>query len=382
MPELGTQDSPPETMTVTRRSFTPSPVQPRRCHKAFTHDASGDGERAPLSRRLSLLVWSLWLAGLTFPADAAELQLGIPVACTREDPCSIQNHVDLKEGPGVQDYGCGVLTYDGHRGTDFQVRDLARMRAGVPVMAAGPGVVRSVRDEMPDTGKKDYEAAGETDRALGNAVAVDHGSGWSTFYGHLRSGSVKVRPGDRVEQGQTLGEIGLSGNTEFPHLHFEVRRRGAVIDPFTGASPGSPCGVWSGSLWEPDVQERLPYTPTGVVCAGWSPSVPDRSAVLEDCERPLLLSASSSVIVAWIELFGLRKGDDIRVTLSGSDGSVLAEASSVMEKDRAREFRYIGKKRPAAGWSKGTFRARYTVIRTVQGERKVVFDIVQETEIQ
>jgi hypothetical protein len=290
--------------------------------------------------------------------------------------------VDLKEGPGVQDYGCGVLTYDGHRGTDFQVRDLARMRAGVPVMAAGPGVVRSVRDEMPDTGKKGYDAAGETERALGNAVAVDHGSGWSTFYGHLRGGSVKVRPGDRVEQGQTLGEVGLSGNTEFPHLHFEVRRRGGVIDPFTGASPGSPCGVSSGSLWEPDVQERLPYTPTGVVCAGWSASVPDRSTLLEDCERPLLLSASSPLIVAWIELFGLRKGDDIRVTLSGSDGSVLAEASSVMEKDRAREFRYVGKKRPAAGWSQGTFRARYTVIRTVQGERNVVIDIVQETKIR
>ncbi|WP_247877773.1 M23 family metallopeptidase [Azospirillum thiophilum] len=50
----------------------------------------------------------------------------------------------------------------------------------------------------------------------GNAVVVDHGNGWETQYSHLKRGSVAVRPGVRVEAGTVLGQIGLSGRTEFP----------------------------------------------------------------------------------------------------------------------------------------------------------------------
>jgi hypothetical protein len=316
------------------------------------------------------------------PVPAANLQLALPIVCGSENPCSIQNYVDLDAGPGVRDFGCGVLTYDGHRGTDFQVRDLKRMASGVHVVAAAPGIVRAARDQMPDSGKKGYEAAQETDRALGNAVVVEHGGGWSTFYGHLRQGSVQVRPGDRVETGQPLGEIGLSGNTEFPHVHFEVRREGAVIDPFTGAGPGTACGDTSRSLWEATARARLPYTPTGVVCTGWSASPPDRGAVLVDCDRPAGLTTSSPAIVAWIELYGVRKGDDLRVTLKAPDGAALAETTAVLKQDRAREFRYLGKKRPAAGWDRGTYRARFTVERTVDGKTMRVIDSAREVVIR
>jgi hypothetical protein len=326
-------------------------------------------------------VLALWLTGLA-SAAAADLRLGLPIACDAKDPCSIQNYVDLAHGPGVRDFGCGVLTYDGHRGTDFQVRDLARMRAGVPVVAAAPGVVRAARDRMPDTGKKGYEASGETDRALGNAVVVEHGGGWSTFYGHLRQGSVRVRPGDRVESGQTLGAVGLSGNTEFPHLHFEVRRHGAVIDPFTGAGPGSNCGDTSHSVWESAALARLAYSPTGLVCTGWSASPPDRGAMLENCDRPAALSTSSPAIVAWIELFGARAGDALQLTLAAPDGTALAETRAIFDKDRAREFRYIGRKRPAGGWSKGIYHVRYTVTRTVGNEPEVALDVTREVDIR
>jgi hypothetical protein len=316
------------------------------------------------------------------PVSPADLWLALPIACGAEDPCSIQNYVDLDPGPGVKDFGCGVLTYDGHRGTDFQVRDLARMKSGVPVVAAAPGVVRAARDQMPDTGKTGYEAAKETDRALGNAVVVDHGGGWTTFYGHLRQGSVKVRPGDRVEKGQKLGDVGLSGNTEFPHLHLEVRKEGVVIDPFTGAGPGSSCGDTSRSLWDTAARDRLPYTSTGVICSGWSAEPPDRAAVLEDCDRPGGLTARSPAMIAWIELFGVRKGDTLRATLSGPEGTTLAETTAVLEKDRAREFRYVGKKRTATGWPPGTYRVRVTLGRTTDGARRTVIDSEHEVVIR
>ncbi len=325
---------------------------------------------------LPCVVAFLWL-----PVAAADLKLALPIACP-DKSCSIQNYVDLDSGPGLRDFGCGSLTYDGHRGTDFQVRDLKRMKAGVPVLAAAPGVVRATRDVMPDTGKTGYDTAGETDRALGNAVVLEHDNGWTTSYGHLRQGSVTVHPGDRVMQGQKLGEVGLSGNTEFPHLHFEVRNRGAVVDPFTGAGPASACADASHSPWDATARARLPYTPTGIICMGWSAATQNRATVLDDCERDAGLSAASAAIVSWIEIYGVRKGDTLHGTLSGPDGASLAEITAVLEKDRAREFRYLGRKRPPAGWPRGRYRARFTVARITDGAERTVVDTVREVVIR
>jgi hypothetical protein len=119
-----------------------------------------------------------------------------------------------------------------------------------------------------------------------------------------------------------------------------------------------------------------------VVCAGWSASPPDRGAVLDDCDRPADLSSSSRAIVSWIELFGVRQGDSLSGTLSAPDGTTLAEITDVIGKDRAREFRYIGKQRPAAGWNRGAYRARFTVTRAVAGESRVMVDITRETELR
>ena len=65
----------------------------------------------------------------------------------------------------------------------------------------------------------------------GHHVLVDHGSNLFTVYAHL--GEIFVKPGQRVEAGQVLGEIGMTGYTTGPHLHFEVR------DNFVAVNPGS-----------------------------------------------------------------------------------------------------------------------------------------------
>ena len=343
-------------------------------------EASGRTPRA--ARLVGTAVCLAFAASAASTASAAELRLASPLACGPADGCSIQNYVDLQAGPGVQDFACGVLTYDGHRGTDFQLPDLKRMRDGVAVLAAAPGVVRDVRDGMPDTGKQAYDARGEADRALGNAVAIDHGSGWITFYGHLRQGSLKVRPGDRVARGQILGEIGLSGSTEFPHVHFELRHEGKVVDPFTGAAAGSACGGGPGSLWDAAVRAERPYVASGVLCAGWSAAPPERAAVLDDCERPAGLTRSSPAIVAWIELFGLRRGDEIRITVSAPDGGVLAQAAHVVDRDAARRFRMVGRKRTAAEWPAGVYRARYELVRRAHSGAQTVLDLAREVELR
>ncbi|WP_018656582.1 M23 family metallopeptidase [Actinomadura flavalba] len=72
---------------------------------------------------------------------------------------------------------------------------------------------------------------------LGNHVVVDHGDGVYGVFAHLRRGSVAVRRGERVTAGQVLGQVGNSGNSSEPHLHFHLsdtpRHLVAAGIPFT-----------------------------------------------------------------------------------------------------------------------------------------------------
>ncbi|WP_341279831.1 peptidoglycan DD-metalloendopeptidase family protein [Paenibacillus sp. FSL H8-0537] len=65
----------------------------------------------------------------------------------------------------------------------------------------------------------------------GNAVIIDHGGGMWTLYGHIREGGIKVSKGDSVSKGQKIAEVGSTGNSTGPHLHFEVRINGSTTDP-------------------------------------------------------------------------------------------------------------------------------------------------------
>jgi len=65
--------------------------------------------------------------------------------------------------------------------------------------------------------------------SYGNYVLIDHGGGIATLYSHMSSNAVSV--GETVTAGQTVGWVGLTGNTFGYHLHFEVRENGATVNP-------------------------------------------------------------------------------------------------------------------------------------------------------
>ncbi|HRO58545.1 MAG TPA: M23 family metallopeptidase [Burkholderiaceae bacterium] len=99
------------------------------------------------------------------------------------------------------------------------------------VIAVADGTVVDVVDDLDDqTPPKLPDPATITLQNVdGNHVTLDLGQGRYAFYAHLKKNSVAVRVGDRVTRGQVLGEVGNTGNTSAPHLHFHVMDSPSVL---------------------------------------------------------------------------------------------------------------------------------------------------------
>jgi murein DD-endopeptidase MepM/ murein hydrolase activator NlpD len=99
----------------------------------------------------------------------------------------------------------------------------------------GGNEVHSGLDISADRGQPVFATAGGVveftgwNGDYGNMVTVNHSFGMVTRYAHLST--MFVRPGDRVERGQTIGQIGTTGRTTGPHLHYELLVNGQLADP-------------------------------------------------------------------------------------------------------------------------------------------------------
>jgi murein DD-endopeptidase MepM/ murein hydrolase activator NlpD len=63
---------------------------------------------------------------------------------------------------------------------------------------------------------------GKDPKDIGNFVLLDHQNGEYSLLMHMKTGSIKVRSGDHVQQGQIMGRIGFAGDSIFPHLHYSL----------------------------------------------------------------------------------------------------------------------------------------------------------------
>ncbi len=64
---------------------------------------------------------------------------------------------------------------------------------------------------------------------FGYVILIDHGFGYTTFYGHNKAN--KVRKGQRVKRGDIIAYVGNSGRSTGPHLHYEIQVNGVPVDP-------------------------------------------------------------------------------------------------------------------------------------------------------
>jgi len=300
------------------------------------------------------------LAVLLAPAAAAQ-EFRTPLACTGAG-CFIQNYADLDPGTGVADPVCGVRTYDAHDGLDFRVAGAEAAR-GVDVLAPAPGVISGVRDGEADGA---YIASGKSavaDRECGNGVAIDHGSGWESQLCHLKKGSVRVKPGDRLVAGQVVGQVGLSGFTQFPHVHLSLRRDGAKVEPLTGKPlAGVACsaaGVTPGPHWSAAAKPSLAVGDARWFDAGFSGEAPQKDPSL----GVGAVSRDSSAFVFWALAVSPRSGDVLKVRLTAPDGKTIAESERVQPRDQAQAWLFAGKKTPTGGWPSGVYVGEAQLVR-------------------
>src|SRR5262249_8503814 len=239
------------------------------------------------------------------PNVAAAIELQLPIKCEIGVTCEIQNYLDLDPSPKARDYQCGSRTYDGHKGIDIRLPSMREQRAGVDVLAAAPGRVLRRRDEMPDISIREGGVEAVKDRECGNGVVIDRGDGWETQYCHMAQGSIVVKPGDTVEASQPIGHVGLSGMTEFPHLHFGVTFRKMLVEPFAFEAPPGSCGGGH-SIWAPSLQAALAYKPRAVLNTGFANGKVEMGTV-EGGE--VAAPTRQTPLVGYVRTIGAKAGD-------------------------------------------------------------------------
>lgn len=289
---------------------------------------------------------------LATPALAEPPRLALPLACEIGTDCYIEDYVDNDPNPGRQrDFACSINSRDAHKGTDFALLSFDAL--GTPVLASAPGTVLRTRDAMPD----DRLMRGVTDaNACGNAVLIDHGEGWQTLYCHLKLGSVSVQPGQQVETGTPLGQVGLSGQTNHPHVHLSVLHDGQTIDPFRPTATGT-CGEPSDTLW----QSPPPYTKTGLVTAGFADHVPTLDEVRDGSAR-LDAGETSQPLVVYAHAGYAEHGDLLELRAEGPGGE-LFDHSIVLKAPQVSTMRAYGRKAPPEGWPPGEYLGEATLTR-------------------
>lgn len=320
-----------------------------------------------------LALWFALFGVLAGPsrAVALELELELPIDCRVGRDCHVQNYVDLAPGPDWADPHCGPLTYDKHKGTDFRI-DYARMRQGVAARAAAAGTVAGLRDGMPDISVKLGGAEAVKNRECGNGVTLRHADGVETQYCHLRKGSIRVKLGETVAAGQELGLVGLSGQTVFAHLHFEVRVGGLPTDPFSGTVLEGGCAARGRPLWSEDARKVLPYLAAGPLDAGFAAAQPDLDTLFVSDVKPAPVDLPSPKLLYWAAFWGARRGDVVRIEITTPSGERWSAPPHLVQRDQAQLLVSLGRRRVGPAWPAGTYRAEAVLTRQVSPGQTLV----------
>lgn len=347
--------------------------------RRFARRGSGS---SPGLRYLLAATFILFLpAASPTPSGIKPIKLSMPIDCTLGDDCFIQNYVDMDPGEDAKDFNCGPLAYNNHQGTDFRLRNRNALKRPYSALATAPGKVVQVINNRPDHG---FKEGAYSSLDCGNAVMIDHGSGWMSQYCHLAEGSVRVRNGDIVQNGQPIGFIGSSGGTSFPHLHYAIRAFNATIDPFIGVSPTGCEAEEAETLWDTSVGAF--YAESAILGFGATRDFPNLNA-MENGGLNAVPNEPYAPFYVWAHVLGVQKGDTLRFMAFAPDEQFLASERFEITEDKTIFSANIGVE-PSDGdyesWPAGTYEGRMAFYRDGQeiAKRSVTFTLPPKQSIQ
>jgi hypothetical protein len=162
-------------------------------------------------------------------------------------------------------------------------------------------------------GLADRNTSWDQGHGFGNHVVITHAQGYVSIYAHLKRWSVAVKVGDPVSSGTPLGEVGSSGMSNMPHLHFEVHRDGRLIDPYAG-NCGAAATHWRTPLaYQGDFRVIDTGIARGPLITGAVKGPPARVEAFEVGETATV----------WTHLHNVRAGRLSRWSLVSPDGEVV-----------------------------------------------------------
>jgi hypothetical protein len=272
------------------------------------------------------------LAFLFCTYSNAQAVFTLPIEGTYGKDWFIVNHVDEDTTANFIDAFCGTKSYNGHYGTDFVIRNFNQMDAGVNILAPADGQVFVTKDGLFDRNKKSVIANG-----FGNYIGIKHtinGQNYFTYYAHLKKGSLKVDSGDMVTQGQVIAQVGSSGNSEDPHLHFEVYNDTIVLDPWDAPCQFTP----NTTLWvnPPAYDTTFAIINQGAFTQDFIPFL-DTIRESGTIQSPSYLGlfwadTSKEYRTVWFLAKGIRKNDTI-TSKWYHEGSLLSTYNYIADKD-------------------------------------------------
>ena len=181
----------------------------------------------------------LYYAGLIDDYESRQQQLEAEKKINAEEAAAyekqIQDEIKKAQQGSTQVYEDGEWMYPLDRkytmittyyGWDYEMD--GRWHNGVDISGGGiyGADIYASKGGTVITAKNDYIDG----YSYGKYIVIDHGSGYSTLYGHCSALYVSV--GQQVSQGEIIGAVGSTGQSTGPHLHFEVRIDGTAYDPF------------------------------------------------------------------------------------------------------------------------------------------------------
>jgi murein DD-endopeptidase MepM/ murein hydrolase activator NlpD len=295
---------------------------------------------------------------------------------------TISNYVDLDPtstgtNSSLQDYNCGIRSYDLASGYDHDGIDISIGPFGWTLMDNESAYIRAAEGGVI-VERRDGEWSrtctfGVSNTTGGNYVAIEHSDLSVAYYFHMKDGTVTNKGvGDIVRTGEYLGVVGSSGNSTGPHLHFEVRdENNNILDPFQNGACNISTGV--GSLWaneEPYYNKKILAIFT--VDAPWVSASCNSSGVSNGISEIVdfknHFSAGGDSIYFSASVRDAQSGNEVRLRMYKPDGTEIYD--SIFTYGNTFTSRYTA---PVQGLVLPTDQGTYRLLCTYNGQSEPHF---------